>query len=50
MPDIEPSFVISSLMGCAAGYAAIKVEIKYIWRDLKQLKQDVKELIEKKAA
>jgi hypothetical protein len=45
---LDPSVVLSTLIGCATGYAAIKVEIKFLWRDIRELKNQIKEL--KKAA
>jgi hypothetical protein len=49
MPDIDQTALFSALMGCGAGYAAIKVEIKFLWRDVRELKEQVKELIKKAA-
>lgn len=45
---LDATFVVSTLLGCATGYAAIKVEIKFLWRDVRELKRQVAEL--KKAA
>jgi hypothetical protein len=45
---LDPNVLISTIIGCATGYAAIKVEIKFLWRDIRELKKQIAEL--KKAA
>lgn len=46
--QLDPAIMLSTLLGCATGYAAIKVEIKFLWRDIHELKRQLAEL--KKAA
>lgn len=41
---LDPAVMLSTLIGCATGYAAIKVEIKFLWRDMSELKKEVAEL------
>jgi hypothetical protein len=47
--QLDPTAVLSALIGCATGYAAIKVEIKFLWRDIRELKKQVAELSKKAA-
>ena len=49
MSEVDSTALLSALMGCAAGYAAVKVELKFLWRYLRELKAEVKELKEKAA-
>lgn len=44
--ELDPGVLLSAVLGCATGYAAIKVEIKFLWRDIRELKGQVKELKE----
>jgi len=46
---LDPAIVLSTLLGCASGYAAIKVEIKFLWRDIRELKKQIAELTKKAA-
>ena len=48
--QLDPNVIFSTILGCATGYAAIKVEIKFLWRAIKELKEQVAALKEKKAA
>lgn len=45
--------VVGTLLGTAFGgvatWAAIKVEIRFLWRDVRELKREVRELREKVA-
>lgn len=46
--ELDPNVLTSALLGCATGYAAIKVEIKFLWKAVKELKDEIAAL--KKAA
>ena len=46
---LDPAVLLSTVVGCATGYAAIKVEIKFLWRDIRELKKQVLELTQKNA-
>lgn len=49
MHEVDANALLSALMGCVAGYAAVKVEIKFLWRDIRKLQEQVSELIKKAA-
>lgn len=42
--QLEPAVIFSTLLGCATGYAAIKVEIKFLWLAIRELKKQIAEL------
>jgi hypothetical protein len=46
--ELDFNVFYSTVIGCATGYAAVKVEIKFLWRDIRELKKQIAEL--KKAA
>lgn len=49
MPEIDTGTLLSTLIGGAAAWGAVKVEIKFLWRDVRELKKQVAELMKKAA-
>ncbi len=49
MNQLDPNAVLSALLGCATGYAALKVEIKFLWRYVRELKKQLDEHVKKAA-
>jgi hypothetical protein len=39
--EFDPGSFFSALSGCVAGVAAMRIEIKFLWRDVRLLKKKV---------
>lgn len=50
MPEIDLSALISTAMGGASVWALIRLDIKYLWRDVGRLEKRVERLEQEKAA
>lgn len=44
MPEIDLSALLGTASGGAVAWVAIRTEIRFLWRDLRDLKSEVKEL------
>lgn len=49
MPEVDLGALLGTAAGGAAAWAAIRVEIRFLWRDMRELKKTVKVLQDKLA-